>query len=124
MSTSTHGMPNVPPGKVRGRVPPTHTDQGGASPRGSSAPVSTSMTCVVGPRMVPGPSTAPVRTRAPSTTMAREPIIASSSTTTGTAFGGSSTPPIPAPPDRWTFLPIWAPEPTVAQVSTIVPEST
>ena len=56
--------------------------------------------------------------------MAREPTIASSSTTTGTAFGGSSTPPIPAPPDRCTFLPIWAPEPTVAQVSTMVPEST
>ena len=48
----------------------------------------------------------------------------SSSTTTGTAFGGSSTPPMPTPPDRCTFLPIWAHEPTVAQVSTIVPEST
>ena len=74
--------------------------------------------------MVPAPSTAPRRTRAPSTTMQREPIIASSSTTTGTAFGGSSTPPMPTPPDRCTFLPIWAHEPTVAQVSTIVPEST
>ena len=40
-------MPNSPPGNFRGRVPPTQTDQAGASPRGSSAPVSTSMTCVV-----------------------------------------------------------------------------
>ena len=45
-------------------------------------------------------------------------------TTTGTALGGSSTPPIPTPPERWTFLPIWAAEPTVAQVSTMVPSST
>ena len=117
-------MPNSPPGNFRSLVPPTHTDQAGASPRGSSAPVSTSMTCVVGVRMAPAPSMQPCRTRAPPTTMAREPTIATSSTTTGTALGGSSTPPIPAPPDRCTFLPIWAPEPTVAQVSTIVPVST
>ena len=58
------------------------------------------------------------------TTMQREPIIVSSSITTGTAFGGSSTPPMPTPPERCTFLPTWAPEPTVAQVSTIVPVST
>ena len=56
--------------------------------------------------------------------MHRDPTNASSSTTTGTALGGSSTPPIPTPPDRWTFLPIWAHEPTVAQVSTMVPSST
>src|SRR5579859_911655 len=82
------------------------------------------MTCVERPRLVPEPSTAPLRTLAPSATIEREPIMHSSSTTTGTAFGGSSTPPIPTPPDRCTFLPIWAHEPTVAQVSTIVPEST
>jgi hypothetical protein len=40
------------------------------------------------------------------------------------AFVGSSTPPMPTPPDRCTFLPICAHEPTVAQVSTIVPSST
>ena len=56
--------------------------------------------------------------------MQRDPMKASSSTITGTAFGGSSTPPMPTPPDRCTFLPIWAHEPTVAQVSTIVPSST
>ena len=56
--------------------------------------------------------------------MQRELMNASSSTTTGTAFAGSSTPPMPTPPARCTFLPIWAHDPTVAQVSTIVPEST
>ena len=65
-------------------------------------------------------STAPAPTRTPSVTMQREPRKAPSSTTTGTAFGGSSTPPIPTPPARWTSAPIWAHEPTVAQVSTIV----
>jgi hypothetical protein len=33
---------------------------------------------------------------------------------------GSSTPPIPTPPDRCTSAPICAQEPTVAHVSTIV----
>ncbi len=53
-------MPNSPPGNVRALVPPTQTDQAGASPRGSSSPVSTSMTWVVAVRMVPAPSFAPV----------------------------------------------------------------
>ena len=82
------------------------------------------MTCVLWVRIVPAPSLAPGRTLAPSTTMLREPMNASSSITTGTALGGSSTPPMPTPPDRWTFLPICAHDPTVAQVSTIVPAST
>ncbi len=43
---------------------------------------------------------------------------------TGPAWSGSSTPPIPAPPEMCTFLPICAHEPTVAQVSTMVPSST
>ena len=47
-----------------------------------------------------------------------------SSIMTGAACTGSNTPPIPTPPLRCTFFPIWAHEPTVAQVSTIVPEST
>ena len=37
---------------------------------------------------------------------------------------GSSTPPIPTPPERWTSAPICAHEPTVAHVSTIVPGPT
>ena len=60
----------------------------------------------------------------PSTTMQREPTNAPSSTITGCACGGSSTPPMPTPPERCTFLPICAHEPTVAQVSIIVPSST
>jgi hypothetical protein len=43
---------------------------------------------------------------------------------TGFACSGSSTPPMPAPPEMCTFLPICAQEPTVAQVSTMVPLST
>ena len=48
----------------------------------------------------------------------------SSSMITGSACNGSSTPPIPAPPETCTFLPICAQLPTVAQVSIIVPRST
>ena len=47
-----------------------------------------------------------------------------SSMITGPAWTGSSTPPMPTPPDRCTFAPIWAQEPTVAQVSTMVPRPT
>ncbi len=47
-----------------------------------------------------------------------------SSMIVGFACSGSSTPPMPTPPDRCTFLPICAQEPTVAHVSTIVPLST
>ena len=42
-----------------------------------------------------------------------------SSMMVGLACSGSSTPPMPTPPDKCTFLPIWAQEPTVAQVSTM-----
>ncbi len=42
----------------------------------------------------------------------------------GGGLQGSSTPPIPTPPLKCTFLPICAQEPTVAQVSTIAPSST
>jgi hypothetical protein len=42
----------------------------------------------------------------------------------GMACSGSSTPPMPTPPDRCTRAPIYAQEPTVAQVSTIVPSPT
>ena len=47
-----------------------------------------------------------------------------SSMITGPACNGSSTPPIPTPPEMWTLRPICAHEPTVAQVSTIVPSPT
>ena len=48
---------------------------------------------------------------------------APSSITTGAAWSGSSTPPMPTPPARCTPAPICAHEPTVAQVSTIVSAS-
>src|SRR5213078_1444301 len=67
-----------------------------------------------------GPRTAPAPTRTPSVRMHREPMNAPSSTITGRAPAGSSTPPIPTPPARCTSAPIWAPDPTVAHVSTIV----
>ncbi len=61
---------------------------------------------------------------APSTTIEREPRKQWSSTMTGVACTGSSTPPMPTPPERWTWQPIWAQEPTVAHVSTMVPVPT
>src|SRR5919202_4649297 len=118
--TRAQGSPNSPPGNERGRVAVTATHHGGTTPRLSCSPVSASMTGMDLDRMSPAPSTAPRPTRAPSTTMQRLPIRQSSSTTTGAAWGGSSTPPMPTPPERWTLAPIWAQDPTVAQVSTMV----
>ena len=63
-------------------------------------------------------------TTTPSTTSERAPMKQWSSTMVGLACSGSSTPPMPAPPDRWQCLPTWAQEPTVAQVSTMVPSPT
>src|SRR6187402_2396456 len=111
----------VPAGNSFGRVPGTTTARGGTSPRYSTglAPV-TSMTGTDAVSETFADSTAPSPTRTPSVTMQREPRNAPSSTITGAACGGSSTPPIPTPPARWTSAPIWAQEPTVAHVSTIV----
>ena len=64
--------------------------------------------------------TEPLPTITPSTTSERAPMKQSSSMMVGLACSGSSTPPMPTPPERCTFLPICAQEPTVAQVSTIV----
>ena len=104
---------------VRARVAEMATHQSGTMPRDSSSPVSASITGIDPVRMQPAPSTTPLPTRAPSATMQREPIMLSSPTMTGAACGGSSTPPMPTPPDRCTRSPICAHEPTVAQVSTI-----
>ena len=67
-----------------------------------------------------GPSTACSPMTTPSVTMQREPRKAPSSTITGRACTGSRTPPMPTPPARCTSAPIWAHDPTVAHVSTIV----
>ena len=72
----------------------------------------------------PMPSTDPSRTMQPSTTSLRAPMKQLSSMIVGPACSGSSTPPMPTPPERCTCRPIWAQEPTVAQVSTIVPSPT
>ena len=60
----------------------------------------------------------------PSTTSERAPMKQLSSMMVGPACSGSSTPPMPTPPDRCTLAPICAQEPTVAQVSTMVPSPT
>ena len=70
------------------------------------------------------PITLPRSTTTPSTTSERAPMKQSSSMMVGLACSGSSTPPMPTPPDRCTPAPICAQEPTVAQVSTIVPAPT
>src|SRR5215207_8734653 len=118
---SAHATWNVPAGNSFGRVPGSTTDRGGTSPRYSTGcgPV-TSMIGTDAESETLGASTAPSPIRTPSVTMHLEPTNAPSSTITGSACGGSSTPPIPTPPARWTSAPICAHEPTVAQVSTIV----
>ena len=118
---SAHESWYVPAGNSFGRVPGTTTARGGTSPRYStgSAPV-TSMTGTDAVSETFAESTAPAPTRTPSVTMHLDPRKAPSSTITGVACGGSSTPPIPTPPARCTSAPICAHEPTVAQVSTIV----
>jgi len=68
--------------------------------------------------------TEPSSTMTPSTISERAPMKQLSSMMVGAACSGSSTPPMPTPPERWTLSPIWAQEPTVAQVSTMVPEPT
>ena len=75
-------------------------------------------------RNTPIDSTLPRSTMTPSTTSERAPMKQSSSMMVGLACSGSSTPPMPTPPDRWQLRPICAQLPTVAQVSTIVPRST
>src|SRR5919202_2526977 len=119
--TSAHASSYVPAGNSFGRLPGTTTARGGTYPRCStgSGPV-TSMTGIEAPNTTCGAITACSPTTTPATITAREPTNTPSSTITGRAPGGSSTPPIPTPPARCTFAPIWAPEPTVAHVSTIV----
>src|SRR6185503_4135512 len=87
-------------------------------------PVSRSTILVLAEMNTPIDSTEPVPTITPSTTSERAPMKQLSSMMTGLACKGSSTPPMPTPPDRWQFFPICAHEPTVAQVSTMVLVST
>ena len=65
------------------------------------SPVARSMILVVAPMNTPIDSTAPRSTITPSTTSERAPMKQSSSMITGSACSGSSTPPMPTPPERW-----------------------
>src|SRR5690606_28638685 len=101
------------------------TDLAGTTPLYSTGSVPlTSMIFVEAVSTTLAPNTASDSTWTPSTTMARDPTKTLSSMMTGAACTGSSTPPIPTPPLRCTCLPICAHDPTVAQVSTMVPSST
>src|SRR5205085_7329302 len=73
---------------------------------------------------VPGASTARSRTIVPSYTPQPPPTSTSSSTITGSAPTGSSTPPTWTAAERCTRFPICAHEPTSAWLSIIVPSST
>ena len=122
---SAHGVPKKPAGNSFGMVPGITTASAGTRPRVTRG--SASVTSTIGVEAVsttPAPITAPGSIQMPSTSTAREPTKQSSSTITGRLCGGSSTPPMPTPPERCTRLPTWAQEPTVAHVSTIVPSPT
>src|SRR6185369_8599482 len=106
-----------------GREPGTTTAYSGTSPI-RILPVCRSTILVDWPRNTPIASTAPLRTMTPSATSERAPMKQSSSTITGSACSGSSTPPMPTPPEMCTRLPICAQEPTVDQVSIMVLSST
>ena len=64
-----------------------------------SAPVAAPITGMEGLRIVPSPIAAPLPTRAPWVIMHRLPIKAPSPMITGVALCGSSTPPMPTPPE-------------------------
>ena len=118
-------MLKVPLGKFLGLVPGITTEFSGTSPLISKG--LSLVTSIIGVEAVIvtfAPRTAPFLILTPSTIIDREPIKAPSSITTGIAPGGSKTPPIPTPPERCTFFPICAQDPTVAHVSTIVPDPT
>src|ERR1700760_3004581 len=101
------------------------TERAGTRPLYSTGcSLVTSMILVDAVSTTLAPNTTSLSRCTPSTTIAREPMKQLSSIITGAACTGSNTPPMPTPPLRCTCLPICAHEPTVAQVSTIVPSPT
>src|SRR6056300_869609 len=88
------------------------------------SPVSLLIILVDWPIKTPIETTEPSPTITPSTISDLAPIKQLSSMIVGLACIGSNTPPIPTPPERWQFFPTCAHEPTVTQVSTMVPSST
>src|SRR5439155_11112100 len=98
--TRPQGIAYSPAGNDLGRVPGTTIAPAGTRPRCSTgSDPRGSITGVFPASTTPAPRTAPRPMWTPSTTMQREPMKASSSITTGTAWSGSRMPPIPTPPD-------------------------
>ena len=72
----------------------------------------------------PAATTAPSPTRQPSSTTQLAPIITSSSTTTGVAEAGSTTPASTVPAPIWQWAPTVARPPSTAPMSIMVPGPT
>src|SRR4026208_519766 len=70
---------------------------------------------------VPIASTEPSSTTTPSTTSERAPMKQLSSMIVGLACTGSSTPPMPTPPQRGTLRPVWAGGPAGAPAAYAAP---
>ena len=105
--TNAQGVLNIPLGNSFGLVPGITTEFSSTIPFTSTG--SFPVTSIIGVEEVSvtfAPITAPFFILTPYTIIDREPINAPSSTTTGIAPAGSRTPPIPTPPERWTFFPI------------------
>ena len=105
--------------------PGTTTAPGGTASGASAVPISTrsrtrSYSRDVPVSVTPAAMTASRPMRTPSSSAQPAPANASSSTMTGRAPGGSSTPPMVTPAARWTRAPICAHEPTSTCESTIV----
>ena len=88
-----------------GMVPGTTTEYGGTRPKKIS-PVARLMIRVDCPMKTPIEMTLPFSIITPSAISERAPMKQSSSMITGLACRGSSTPPIPVPPEMCTRFPI------------------
>src|ERR1041384_3061150 len=91
-----------------GKLPETTNEPAGARPEGSS-PVARARLRVLGPGNTPMEMTLFSSTTTPSTTSERAPMKQLSSMITGFAWIGSSTPPMPTPPEKRTFLALRGP---------------
>ena len=111
-TTSTHGSPNSPPGiRPRAVGGDRHAPVGHDPARQLVAGLGVDHRDRSGEDGAGARARPHLPTRAPSATMQRDPIMESSPTITGAACGGSSTPPMPTPPERCTRSPICAQEP-------------
>ena len=121
LMTSTQGRPNSPPGNVRGRVADTATHHGGTTPRLSSSPVSASMTGIeLGQDAAGAEHDAVAHPGAvdDDAAAADQAVVADHDRRRPRAARARRR--CRRHPTRCTLAPIWAHEPTVAQVSTMV----